>query len=163
MTDQPYDHGRGPLEGEGGEKSPHSMSDDIAPAPARDRAGRGGTRPNPGMGGLQRKAAIRKLRKRDGDRCCFGIGCAYGGQPLDFVTPRDLIPEGERPTIEHRKEWSRSRSHKLAHLALAHNRCNQHHGRLYADQRAREGQLFRKIGQISAWPALTYADELDFK
>ena len=29
-------------------------------------------------------------------------------------------------------------------------------------QRAHEGRLYRKAGLISAWPALTYADELEF-
>lgn len=110
-----------------------------------------------------RQRVIRALRKRDGDSCCFGPWCQFGG-PIDFETPPHQLHHRERPSIEHRKPWYKHHSHRLEHLALAHAGCNQHAGRVQWAYIAREDRLAKRAPRIpiNAWPALTYADELDF-
>jgi hypothetical protein len=142
------------------------MPDLIAHTPARaDRGlGRDGSlkrNGRPKTTSTWRKQTIRELRERDGDRCSFGVGCLYGGT-IDFDTDKWELPDGERPSIEHTKPWCLSRSNDLEHLALAHLGCNAAHGKILWAQRSREGHLDHKIGRITAWPALTYADELEF-
>lgn len=149
-----------------GENGAPFMPDEIARTPARiDRgSGRDG-RPkywkgNKGLPSGRRRKVIKQLRARDGDECCFGVGCIFQ-RPLDFDTPTNALPEDQKISIEHRHAWYRYRSHDLEHLALAHSGCNNRHGLALWKQRAREGRLYLLVGQIDAWPALTYADELE--
>lgn len=146
------------------------MAEGHAHAPARDRPGwvvileqRLVEKSNRRMSAELRRWAIKALRLRDGDGCCFGPWCLYGGQ-LDFGTPPSELRKHLVPSIEHRLSWYRHRSHRLEHLGLAHTGCNQKAGQVQWAYIQREERLARKAPRIriDAWPALTYADELEF-
>lgn len=111
-----------------------------------------------------RGMVIEALRQRDGDGCCFGPWCLFGGQLLDFSVPAHQLPFHERPSIEHLDWWYRDRVHRLDRMALAHSKCNQWAGKALLRYLQRERRLERKAPRIriTAWPALTYADQLDF-